>query len=205
MTDGTATSQTSRHCSEAKTKHRHVDCSGILLSEDVAQNIFDELKSNDDFFWEYSDDGCLARTHKMCAILHAKGIFCEKIRAENAHGTWLSSFGLSILQKENTWLHVKFHMAVAVRVLVSGLIEERIIDPAFFNGPVPVETWLRKLINRDSIQTDGTVDMSKQDKNVTRLPFDVFEKIMFWDHKDQRLKITDKLLQMHRKNFNKEP
>jgi len=73
---------------------------GIVISEKAAQEVFDELQGNDEFFWEYLDDGCLARSHKVCSLLHAKGIYSEKIRAENAERTWLASFGLAIRKKE---------------------------------------------------------------------------------------------------------
>lgn len=184
-------------------QHLDIDHDGVLLSEESAQTIFDELKNNDEFFWEYTDDGCLARAHKMCAILHKKGVFCEKIRADNAHGTWLRSFGISILQEDNKWLHMNFHMAVLVRVAVSTWIEDRVIDPALFSGPVSVKAWLEKLINRDSIQRDGTIDISEQQKDVTRLPFDVFERRLFWANKDRDLRITNRLLQLHREDFKK--
>ena len=182
-------------------RHLQVDHDGVLLSEESAQMLFDELKSNDEFFWEYTDDGCLARSHKMCAILHEKGVFCEKIRADNAHGTWLCSYGLSILKEDNKWLHMNFHMAVLVRVAVSTRIEDRVIDPALFDGPVSVETWLEKLVNRDTIKSDGTVDISEQQKDVTRLPFDVLEPFIFWANKDSDLRITNQLLHLHRKEF----
>ena len=185
------------------TQHLQVDRDGVLLSEESAQMIFDELKNNDEFFWEYTDDGCLARAHKMCAILHKLGVFCEKIRADNAHTTWLRSFGISILKEDNKWLHMNFHMAVLVKVAISTWIEDRVIDPALFDGPVSVETWLGKLVNRDSIKNDGTVDISEQQKDVTRLPFDVFERYLFWEKKDSELRITNQLLQLHRKDFEK--
>lgn len=185
------------------TQHSHIDHDGVLLSEESAQTFFDELKNNDEFFWEYTDDGCLARAHKMCALLHEKGVFCEKIRADNARGTWLRPFGISILKEDDTWLHMNFHVAVLVRVAVSTRIEDRVIDPALFDGPVSVKTWLEKLVNRDSIKSDGTFSISEQQKDVTRLPFDVLERFVFWANKDRDLRITNRLLQLHRKDFEK--
>ena len=185
------------------------DFAGIVISEKAAQEIFDELKGNEELFWEYIDDGCFARAHKVCSLLHAKGIYSEKIRADNAERTWLASFGLAVLEKDipSKFTYISFHCAVIIRVKTASGIEERILDPALFDGPVTQEQWAARLINRQSIRPDGTIDPSLQDKEFTRTAWDIFDKIVFWTRKDTDLKRTNKLLERHRQEASniKEP
>ena len=181
----------------------HSDVSaGIVSSEKAAQELFDELKNNDEFFWEYIDDGCFARSHKVCSLLHARGMFCEKIRADNAERTWLCSFGLAIQKKDapEKFIYISHHNAVIIRVKTCSGIEERIVDPALFDGPVTQQQWSEKLINRQSIRPDGTIDPNLQDKEYTRTAWDVFERFMFWAVKDMDMKKTNKLLERHRQD-----
>ena len=173
-----------------------------VLTEKAAQEVFDELKNDEDFFWEYLDDGCFARVHKVCSLLHAKGIYSEKIRADNAERTWLCSFGLAIRKEDmpEEFIYIHFRNAVVIRVRTACGIEERIVDPGLFDGPVTQQQWAEKLINRQSIRPDGTIDPSLQDKKYTRTAWDVFEKGLFWTIKDMDLNKTNTLLARHRKD-----
>lgn len=178
---------------------RKVDSDGIFLSEQACQAVFDELRGNDDFFWGYTEDCCLPRAHIICHMLHCAGIYCEKIRADNARGTWLRFFGLSFRDEHSgNWVHIAFHMAVVTKLLVAETVEERVIDPALFPCPVSVSSWLARLINRDSIKADGSVDYTAQDKFVTRYAHDVFEKRLFGTNRDKCLSISNRLLDEHR-------
>jgi hypothetical protein len=172
------------------------------VSEESARKIFDELKNTEGFFWEYIEDGCFARTHKICNILHNKGIYCEKIRADNSEGTWLGSFGLAIPKKDTAgkFFYAGFHMAVVIRVITPCGIEERIVDPVLFDNPATQQQWAEKLVNCHSIQQDGTVNMNLQKKDYTRTDWDVFETILFWRLKDPNLIKTNKLLKQIRKD-----
>lgn len=174
-----------------------------LASEDEARALFDELAANDELFWAYVDDCCLARAHKMCAIIRARGIFCEKIRADNANGSWCGAFGLSFVRpgEPGRFIHVGFHIAPLVRVAAAGGPLERVLDPALCEGPVSPEAWAARLVNTDSIAADGVIDPDMQEKEFTRLPHDVFERFLFWDNKDERCVLTDELLARHRRDY----
>ena len=174
-----------------------------LSSEDEARSLFDELAANDALFWAYVDDCCLARAHKMCAVIRAKGVFCEKIRADNANGTWCGAFGLSFVRpgEPGRFIHVGFHIAPLVRVATPGGPVERVLDPALCEGPASPEAWAAKLINTDSIRADGVIDPDMQKKEFTRLPHDVFERFLFWDNKDEDFAVTDELLARHRRDY----
>lgn len=172
-----------------------------IISEAAAQEIFDELKNNDEFFWEHIEDCCLARAHKMCSIFKAKGIYSEKIRADNPEGTWMSSFGLAAPDKRapGKYLCFNFHVAAVIQVKIPNGVEERVIDPALFDPPVTQQVWSDNLINRHSIRPDGTIDQSLQKKEYRRMACDVFDIILFWTRKDDDLAITNKLLARHGK------
>lgn len=174
-----------------------------VSSEDEARALFDELAANAALFWTYVDDCCLARAHKMCAILKDKGIFCEKIRADNANGAWCGAFGLSFVRpgEPGRFIHVGFHIAPLVRVAAPDTPVERVLDPALCGGPASPESWAAKLVNTDSIRADGFVDPGMQDKEFTRLPHDVFERFLFWDNKDEGFTVTDELLARHRRDY----
>jgi len=68
------------------------------------------------------------------------------------------------------------------------------------DGPATQQQWAEKLINRQSIHSNGAIDPSLQDKEYTRTAWDVFERILFWTSKDPDLKKTNKLLERHRKD-----
>lgn len=177
------------------------DDAGILVSEAAALSAFTRLKNDDGFVWDYIDDCCLARAHKMCRALSAMGVRSEKIRVDNADGTWIGSFGLAYPKKNahGDYIYMSFHIAPVVKVRTDSGVEERIIDPALCDAPVARDVWASKLINRHSIRPDGGIDRNLQEKVYTRLACDVFETVLFWEHKDDDMKITNELLARHRR------
>ena len=170
--------------------------SGIFDSFDAARLVFNELRNNPEFLWEYVDDGCLARAHKMCNILTQKGFFSEKIRIENAACTWCRSYGLAVPRDSpaQQFLYIHFHIAVLVSVSNKGSICEYVFDPAFFDRPVSIADWSAKFINSDSIGADGTIDLARQEKYYSRLPWDCFDKSLFFKIKDPDLRRTNGVL-----------
>lgn len=176
------------------------DARGVLVSEEAAKALFDAIRSDPEYLWDFIDDCCLARAHKMCAALKKLGVYTEKIRADNASGTWLGTFGLAVRQKDRPggFLFMGFHIAPLVRVRTGASFAERVLDPALFDGPVSVDQWAAALINRDSIRPGGSVDPALQDKDFTRLPHDVFELVLHWRNKDDNLEKTEAMLAAHR-------
>lgn len=179
------------------------DDRGVLLSDAAARRAFDELRADPEYLWEYIDDCCLARAHKACAALRARGIACEKIRVDNAHGTWLGSFGLAVCKADapGGFVFMGFHIAPLVRAHTPGGLVEYVFDPALCDGPARIEEWAGKLINRDSLGADGSVDPTMQDKDFTRLAHDVFEKVLYWENKDDAMSATLALLASHRQEY----
>ena len=173
-----------------------VGAEGIFLSEADAQATFDTIRNDASYVWEYLEDGCMARAHKMCRFLSEKGYYSEKIRIENANGTWLCPFGLVVQPAEtpDEPVHLRFHVAVIVLVQSSAGAEERIIDPSFFDGPVPQKAWSKRFINADSISITKQIDYEAQRKEYRRFPHDVFDNTLCWTNKDPDMQLTNKTL-----------
>ena len=177
-----------------------VSAEGVFLSEEHAQTVFDTLRSDTSYVWEYREDGCLARAHKMCRFLTRRGIRAEKIWIENANGTWLRPFGLVVLPEESPEespgepVHLHFHAAVVVLLQTAAGVEERIMDPTFFGGPVPQAMWSKKFINAESISITKQIDYGAQEKDFRRFPHDVFDTTLCWSNKDPDMALTDKTL-----------
>ena len=169
---------------------------GIFPSEKDAQTAFDTLRSDATYVWEYLEDGCLARAHKMCRFLTERGMISEKIRIENANGTWFCPFGLVVQPADapHDPVHLRFHIAVVVRVQTPAGAAERIFDPSFFGGPVPQEVWATRFINADSISVNKQIDYDAQEKEYRRFAHDVFDTTLCWPNKDPEMKLTERTL-----------
>ena len=166
---------------------------GIFESWQAVRQVFDEIRSDSEFVWDYVDDGCLARAHKMCRILKRKGFFSEKIRIENASCAWCRSYGLAVPRggTEGSYLHIHFHLAVLVRVREGESFGELVLDPAFFDRPVSLQVWSALFVNSDSLSADGQPACGGQDKYYSRMPWDCFDRFLFFQVKDPDLKKTN--------------
>jgi len=168
----------------------------FFRSEEEAQTVFDTLRGDATYVWEYQEDGCLARAHKMCRFLTEMGMFSEKIRIENANGTWFCPFGLVVQPAETPHnpVHFRFHIAVVVLVQTPAGVAERIFDPSFFHCPVPQEVWATRFINADSISISKQIDYDLQQKEYWRFAHDVFDTTLCWPNKDPEMKLTERTL-----------
>ena len=186
-----------QRCSDGGMKmNRTGTADGVFNSEACAQAAFGTLRSDPSFVWDYLEDGCLARAHKMCRYFFEQGMYSEKIRIENANGTWLCPFGLVVQPAEtpDEPVHLRFHVAVVVLVQTANTTEERIIDPSFFDGPVPQKEWAKRFINAESINSNKQIDYGAQEKVYRRFPRDVFDNTLCWPNKDPDMQLTDKTL-----------
>ena len=193
---------TATQCFQPNTKKSLQDNhNGIFGSFDAARLIFSELRNNPEFVWEYIDDGCIARVHKMCTILAQKGYFSEKIRIENATSTWCYSYGLAVPREGtiNQYLYLRFHIAVVVKVLEESAPNDLVFDPSFFDSPVSVDNWSAKFINRDSLDSNGAINPAMQKKYYRRIAWDIFDDTPFFKVKDHDLTRTNAMLAMLKK------
>ena len=200
--------RTATHCLQQSTVEALQDNhNGIFGSLDAARLVFNELQNNPEFVWECIDEGCVARAHKMCTILAQKGYFSEKIRIENATSTWCCSYGLAVPREGaiNQYLYLRFHIAVIVTVLEGNNLNDFVFDPSFFDYPVSIDNWSAKFINRDSLDSNGTINPAMQKKHYRRIAWDIFDDTLFFRSKDHNLTRTDAMLEMLRKQKMTEP
>ena len=191
--------RTATQCFQPKTAKALQDThNGIFGSFDAARLVFNELQNNPEFVWEYKDDGCIARVHKMCNILAQKGYFSEKIRIENATSTWCCSYGLAVPREGtiNQYLYLRFHIAVIIKGLEESAPTDLVFDPSFFDSPVSIDNWSAKFINRDSLDSNGASNPAMQKKYYRRIAWDIFDDIPFFQVKDHDLTRTNAMLAM---------
>ena len=83
----------------------------------------------------YPDDGCWARAHEMCRLMLAAGVQSRKV--------WIDG-GLQVNTKNNPNCKVNWGWHVAPTLCVRRRffsVEDRVIDPSLFTGPVSKATW----------------------------------------------------------------
>jgi len=83
----------------------------------------------------YPDDGCWARAHEMCRLMIAVGARPRKV--------WIDG-SLHVQTKNNPSCQVFWGWHVAPTLCVrrrSFRVEEMVIDPSLFSGPVSLSTW----------------------------------------------------------------
>ncbi len=82
----------------------------------------------------YPDDGCWGRAHEMCRLMAAVGADPRKV--------WIrGSLRVSSRNKPNCLVTWGWHVAPTVEVASWGSAQTYVIDPALFEGPVPLATW----------------------------------------------------------------
>lgn len=105
------------------------------LTQDEAQELFDDLKSRDTIPFDYTRDGCYARAHRMARIAMWKKINVGKIFIVG---------DLDPFTNDNwTW---RYHVAPFVVVDMNGIDQIFVMDPSMFNTPVLVHEWVNKTV-----------------------------------------------------------
>lgn len=86
-------------------------------------------------------DGCYARAHRMAYILEKHGILTGKIIAQG-------NFRLKDKRAARGWAAWRYHLAPIIAVNDGAKVSAWVLDPALFNEPVPVDTWLGLLLQQ---------------------------------------------------------
>ena len=92
--------------------------------------------------FQYAQDGCHARAHKMCYVINTKFNYdTHKIFSiANDHvGEWLC---VQAQKWGGCCLKWWFHVAPLVNVQTPGGVKAFVIDPSMFDQPVLLSTWL---------------------------------------------------------------
>lgn len=107
---------------------------GLSLKDAI--NIFDQCADMEDIAFGYMKEGCPARAHLLCQRLLKAGIKPSKAWAIEDSPTLYTKMPDG---KEGKWW---FHVAPTIPVKQdNGSIEDMIIDPSLFDGPVTKEEW----------------------------------------------------------------
>lgn len=91
--------------------------------------------------FQYCQDGCYARAHKMCYVINNKYHFdTHKIFS------FANSGGSSLSVRGDKWggccINWWYHVAPLINVKTPTGIKSYVFDPAMFNQPVLLSTWL---------------------------------------------------------------
>ena len=107
--------------------------------------------------FQYCEDGCYARAHKMCWILNNKYHYATHKVFSFAN---VGSHSLSV--KAEKWggccINWWYHVAPLVTINTPKGPKAYVFDPAMFDQPVPLNTWLNAQKN-PACSSDAYVDM----------------------------------------------
>ena len=116
-----------------------------VIGEWHADNLFRKIIRNEvgdmmPLSADFLRQGCTSRAHEICRMIMAEGIEPIKVWAFDQR------YGMTIPTDRDPGCQVTFswHVAAAIRTRVGLLV----FDPSFFNRPVPVVQWRRKLRSR---------------------------------------------------------
>lgn len=117
-----------------------------LLDVLRVRDVFNELSSQADIPFDYPDEGCTARAHKMFRLLSEQGIQCSKIWNFGREGDRAQidqDLNFYTLNHPKGYVEWMFHVAVLVSVeLPSKKRTRMVLDPCMFDRPVRVAEWV---------------------------------------------------------------
>lgn len=118
-----------------------------VIDEGKAADLFRSFKADPSYAWNYSQDGCYARAHKMAHAADQQGISFAKIVVEGK----LKVGPVGPTQPYPfRW---QWHVApvVYVKSVKDGKesVELMVIDPSIFQRPVPVAEWKEQLMQNE--------------------------------------------------------
>jgi hypothetical protein len=90
--------------------------------------------------FEYPDDGCKARAHKMCRLIEDQGFTPRKIFIDLPG---IEVFTVATKNKPGCKVVWSHHVAPLLEVVTNaGVVEDYVIDPSLFPGPVLRTDWV---------------------------------------------------------------
>jgi hypothetical protein len=137
---------------DSKVNNQKVELSVVDIS--LIEKIFKEIKSNSEFAFDYTPNGCYAAAHMMAKILDEHGITSGKAFVEgkiNVEWELIKKLKnhknldpkLQNIESNVLW---SYHVAPVVLSKMNGKIIPIIIDPTLFNEPVSFKEWKEKMI-----------------------------------------------------------
>jgi len=109
----------------------------LPVTPESAVQIFDHLANMPDIAFGYADDGCYARAHIMCKRMYDMGLTPKKAWAFET-----DSQRLQVETPDGKKVEWWYHVAAALPVLMpDGNVQDMVIDPSLFDGPVTLAQW----------------------------------------------------------------
>ena len=132
-------------------------CSHGPLSDQEAQQLFNDFKSNAGIPFDYPVDCCYARANEMCRMAEARGIPCQKYWVfEPNWGTPNATSPLAPVRPDGsavtfpnpnanfqrTPVHWTYHVAPLIPVRhADGTVENMVFDPSISDRPLSEAQW----------------------------------------------------------------
>jgi hypothetical protein len=107
---------------------------GMILTAAQAQELADRLRADRKFPFNYIYNGCEARAHVVCDVLHKQGIASAKIFAD----------GIFLAHGEAMYAGWGVHVAplIYVRDEATGKVGVRVLDLSLAHKPLQVAEWI---------------------------------------------------------------
>lgn len=110
------------------------------LSLNACIKAFNTLAQRSDIAFNYVDDGCFARAHIMCRALQDMDVAPGKVWA------YKGDEKMKLTQAGRVFALWDYHVAPCVPVrMPDKSVQNIILDPGIFDGPVTVDQWLREV------------------------------------------------------------
>ena len=142
------------HAIEESQKDSAPDVESEAISEEQAQQLFNDMAAQKDIAFKYPNDGCYARAHLMSERMQEQGITPGKVwnyasaNFDPTNGTSLR-VNTKYDYEDKGYVEWGYHVAPTVKVQRSdGTVEDMVIDPSLFDKPVTIAEW--KAIQGDS-------------------------------------------------------
>ncbi len=118
-----------------------------VVSEEYAQELFQEMAKRKDIPFKYPEDGCYARAHKMSILLDKKGVIVAKVFVEGDLKVITSNSPKGFVE----WW---YHVAPIIKVKKDNKEKIYVIDPSLFDHAVPLEQWVKIQTSEDGTRKD---------------------------------------------------
>lgn len=132
-------------------------CHGGPISDQQAQQLFNDFKNNSSIPFDYPVDCCYARANEMCRMAEARGIPCQKYWVfEQNWGTPNATSPLAPVRPDGsavtfpngnsnfqrTPVHWTYHVAPLIPVQhADGTVENMVFDPSIADRPLSEAEW----------------------------------------------------------------
>jgi|GEM_PF-6032924 len=141
------------------------------VSLEYLNELFQELANDKEIPFNYPEDGCYARAHKMAMILDDKGI-------TSAKNFVFGSLFLETPKAHNGYVMWVYHVAPMVQVRTESGLKNYIIDPSLFNRPVPEDEWI-ELMRKNKTMGEHPIARVSYHNQYTYMPFEEETKKRF--------------------------